>query len=322
MEANADAIRTKQRHIADLTEQMEDIGDAGGKLQAMPPVNAQAASPEFQGAMRQRQWNEREAALANQAGSALRSLQGALAAALTAFRGAMPASFVIDESSNREVAAKLDAAVRQALPDIAQSIENAARLTQAAEHGLGVAKADLDAAHTVQAAAYLALQQKNQEAVQALESRSAAEKAVQKLEALRKEIAQVKAELAQCQTQRQDLKTAFLLSRDRLSEVREEVARRLQSEAVSKVRIWVQRNADNLEYQERLTAALKGSNLKNQADILRTLTGARPEDLAQMIRENDIDEFEAQLGFGKERSKKVFEAMRLKEDPRLGSLKQ
>jgi hypothetical protein len=41
----------------------------------------------------------------------------------------------------------------------------------------------------------------------------------------------------------------------------------------------------------------------------------RPEDLAQLIHDNDADEFEAQVGLGKERARKVLDSFRDKIDP-------
>jgi hypothetical protein len=106
-----------------------------------------------------------------------------------------------------------------------------------------------------------------------------------------------------------------VLTRDRVSELREAVAERLEAEAGPKVRIRVQRNADVLEYQQQLLNALYGSKLKNQDDILKVLSGIRPEDLAMMLREGDFAEFETLTSFGKERGRKIFDALRQNLEP-------
>ena len=84
----------------------------------------------------------------------------------------------------------------------------------------------------------------------------------------------------------------------------------LQSESAEKVRIRVQRNADVLEYRQKLLNALYGSKLKNQEDILQSLSAIRPEDLALILREDDIAEFETHTSFGKERGRKILDAFR------------
>src|SRR5262249_753597 len=142
------------------------------------------------------------------------------------------------------------------------------------------ASQQLREAQVSQDARYLSLQNENQEAVRAFEARASAEKDVAAAASPRKQKSEALAQLAQLQEQRKALKADYILTRDKISELREGVARCLQAEAGSKVHIRVQRNADVLEYQQQLLGALYGSKLKNQEDILRTLCALRPEDLA------------------------------------------
>ena len=188
-----------------------------------------------------------------------------------------------------------------------QAIAAAGRAISTAEHELARVIQQLRKAHTTQEGKYLSLQQQNQEASKALEARANAEREVAAASALQQQKTEALAELAKLQDERKALKAAYILTRDKISELREGVAKHLQAEAGAKVRIRVQRNADVLEYQQQLLNALYGSKLKNQEDILRTLCGIRPEDLALLLREDDFAEFETQTSFGKERGRKILE---------------
>src|SRR5262247_1202674 len=61
LEANADRIRTAQRTIQDLTEQIEELGDVRARLSALAP-SGREPMPDFVRLSRQQQLNERETA--------------------------------------------------------------------------------------------------------------------------------------------------------------------------------------------------------------------------------------------------------------------
>ena len=81
------------------------------------------------------------------------------------------------------------------------------------------------------------------------------------------------------------------------------------------MRVRVLSNADSIAYQQQLAAGLQGARVRNHEDIVSTLMRLRPEDLAQLIQDNDVDVFEAQTALGKERARKVLEAFRERMDP-------
>jgi hypothetical protein len=85
------------------------------------------------------------------------------------------------------------------------------------------------------------------------------------------------------------LKAEYLLEREKISQLREGIAVDLQREAGAKVRIRVLRNADSLNYQQLLTEGLRGARVRNHEDILAGLMRLRPEQLAQIIAENDLN---------------------------------
>lgn len=315
LEANADAIAALQRRIANLTEQMEELRDARSLLEALPPSPESNASPEFQAAAFQHACNEKEESAANVAIASLRKFEDAIARAVEVARADFREEILVAGSANVELISKIDIAIREGAASMTRIALEAVATASGAREVAAVGLGALAAAHADQGVEYARQQDLNRQATQAYESRHAAERSVASLENLTRQREAAEADLATLMARRIDLRTEYVLTRERISEVRERVAEQLQAQAGQKVRIRVQRNADTLHYQERLTAALTGSNLRNQGDILAALTKVRPEDLAQIVRDADADELEAQTSLGRERGRKVLESLRLNEDP-------
>lgn len=315
LEANADAIQAVQRRIADLTEQIEELGDVQGRLEALPAVSDQAASPEFQHATKQRDANEREGEAFRTALDAITQLRTALPAAIDAAKRKFPTTVAVPGSQNQALLEPVDRLAETMWAGVAEGVTAADRALADAENAVRKLQPELQAAHAAQEAAYLQLQQQNQEAVRAVEARSHAQREVTTLARLGKERAEAAEELQRLLKERTGFKAEFLLTRDQVSGLREGVAARMQQEAGKKVCIRVQRNADSLDYQQQLLSALEGSKTKNQDEIVRTLSQMPPEHLAQIIRDNDFDELEAQASFGRERGRKILDALRLKLNP-------
>ena len=187
--------------------------------------------------------------------------------------------------------------------------------TKLAEEALRRIESALIAAHAHQQAEYDKLQEQNLAASDAIRERTAAEQAVAKLSALENRRVEAKEELQRLSEARAILKANYLLEREKISQLREGVATELQREAGSKVRVRVLRNADSLSYQQLLTEGLHGARVRNHEDILAGLLRLRPEQLAQIVQENDLEEFEEQLSLGKERCRRILDAFRENIDP-------
>ena len=315
LEASADAIGAAQRRIANLTEQMEELRDSRVALEALPPSNEKDASPEFQDAAAQRTRNDKERLALAGALASLRECADEVAAAVRTAEKALAAPITVGGSKNEGVTGRMDAAIGEAVASLRRLAGESGSVVEALTAKLRPEIDALDASHALQESDYARQQDLNAQAVQAYEVRSAAERSVAALEALTRHRAEAEQELAALLAARKDLKTEYVLTRERVSEVREKVAEQLQARAGKKVRIRVQRNADDLHYQERITAVLKGSNLRNQGDILAAITKVRPEDLAQIIRTSDAEELDSLTSLGRERCRKAIESLRLNEDP-------
>jgi hypothetical protein len=114
--------------------------------------------------------------------------------------------------------------------------------------------------------------------------------------------------------ERAALKGLYLLERERVSVARETIAARLESNAGGRVRVRINRNADNLSYRRFLLDGIKGARVRNHDEIIESLLQLRPESLAEIIYENALNEFEQQTSFGHERSRKILDSLRASVD--------
>lgn len=315
LDANGDAITAARRRIADLTEQLEELGDAQSQVDALPSVPTQTASPEFDAASRQRLRNEQEQKAVERITTALASARERVGSAVAGVLTDLDRTVTEPDTPNDPVGRRITAVLGPVRADLERLGAEFERRLAAASADLEPLAAELAACHAAQDAEHARLQQLNLQASRAYEARTAAERALAASVELRRERDAAAAELGRLNEARQALKADYILTRDRVSEARERVAAELQRNTGERVRIRVQRNADWLEYQERLSAGLKGSNLRNQSELLTKLTEVRPEVMAQILRDNDAGELETQTALGRERCRKALDALRQSEDP-------
>ena len=310
LEANAESIRATERQLGDLREQREELGDAQARLAALPPIGHRVGTPAFQAASKQKLLNQKEAAGLATTTQRLHRLVDDLAGIVSMAKDASSTPLEIAESANISLLREAGQLLRTLWISLEQSMAAASQAVVQSRRELAAVSQRLLEAHSAQEATYLSLQQQNQQAVQAFEARALAERDVAAVAALTQQEADALAKLKALAQERKAIKAAYVLTRDRISELREDVATRLGDEVGPRVRIRVKRHADMLEYQQHLLNALYGSKVRNQDDILRSLVAIRPEDLAVILREDDFTEFETHTAFGKDRGRKIFDALR------------
>lgn len=315
LDSNADSIKAAERRIADITEQIEELGDVKGRLETTPKADATEGSPEFQVASKQRLLNESEATAIDGSAESVGNLIEGLQALHKRSSEQLRSIHSVGESANKEILVEHASVLSAGWANFDQHITAAGAALQELQRSLGQLKSRLAEAHRQQEGVYLTLQQLNQEVALAIQARTTAERDFNASVELAKRLADEKAGLAKLVEERKALKAEFILTRDNISGLRERVATSLQAQAGPKVRLRVQRNADVLEYQQQLMSALHGSKLKNQDDILKLLTRLRPEELAQIIRDDDLAELEAHSSFGKERGRKILDSLKQNINP-------
>lgn len=310
LQANAEAIVATESRIKDITERLEELGDVKSRVEGLPTAGTLDGSPEFQAASKQHQESARESASIAEMLRALPALGAEIGSAVSHAKRDLNPRVRAERSINEALIASATSALGAFWVTTERNVDEIERAIAAALDEIAEVSRQLREAHASQEAAYLMLQHLNQEAGKAFEARTKAERDAATAAALEAQRGAAQGDLQSLHAQRRELKALYLTARDKVSSLREAVANVLQQQAGTKVRIRVLRNADVLEYQQQLLSALHGSRLKNQEDILKALCAIRPEDLATILRDDDVAEFELHTNFGRERGRKILDALR------------
>src|SRR3954451_601884 len=107
LEANADRIRTIQRTIEDLTEQIEELGDVRGRLSALAPSERES-SADFVRLSRQQQLNQREITRLDSADRDLKTLEEHLEQLRKEAQLVFAARLAEEQSANAEILRRYD----------------------------------------------------------------------------------------------------------------------------------------------------------------------------------------------------------------------
>jgi energy-coupling factor transporter ATP-binding protein EcfA2 len=315
LEGNADAIRSAERTIADSSERIEELGDARGRLAALPATADDESSANLLVVAKQQQFNESEtrqlaASIAN-----TQKFRRAAGDLIAGYAKSLYQPVTVPDSANATVVQQLEADLGIAAKKVESILSELDRLAESVENRTRKVAEEILVRHASQAAEYASQQEQHQVAGAAVRERTAAQQAVALLESFEKQRSEARALLDTLLEQRKEMKATDLLERERVSSVREAVAARLEREAGAKVRVRIARNADSFEYQQTLRAGLKGAGVKNHDDILSVLMRLRPEQIAQLIQQNDVSECDALTSLGTERCRKILDAYRQNLDP-------
>jgi hypothetical protein len=314
LDTNADRVRTAQRSIADLTEQIEELGDVRARLSAISPSDRESGA-EFGRLSRQQQFNQREMSKLDAADRDLKTLGQTLEKLRTEAQSVFAARLSEEQSANAGIVRPFDDRLVALLAPVEKSLTAVGAKIREAQGTLEQARKSLAEIHTGHAGDLAKLTALNEAASEQARMRTSLEQQVARLEALEQQRAELNAELKTLLDRRKALRADHILMRDQISTMRDEVASELQHEAGERVRIRVMRNADHLAYQEMLVEGLKGARVRSQNEIIATLMQLRPEQLAQLIQSNDLDSFEELTHFGSERSRKILDSFRESVDP-------
>ena len=314
LDANADRIRSTERTIQDLTEQAEELGDVRARLNALAPSEHEPTA-DFVRISRQQQLNQRETAKLDTADRDLRTLDRTLDQLKKEAQVIFKARLAEEDSANTGILRQYDDRLVGALTAVEEHILAISNHIREAQDTVAQARQVIAQTHTSHASEVARLTALNQAASEHARARATLEQQLAKLHALEEQRSEGKVELKTLLEQRKSLKTNYILMRDQIATLREEVASELQREAGKRVRIRIMRNADHLAYQQMLVEGLRGARVRNHEEIIATLMQLRPEQLAQLIQANDVDSFEELTAFGTERSRKILDAFRECVDP-------
>lgn len=315
LDANADAVGACRRLIRDLTEQIEEIGDAKSRLAALPPAPGGAISTQLVRFTQELQATDAD----------IRDLDDLIVrlenwkASVGKFGDEQKRRFLKPAARESSVNKQLVLQAWETIVGLSAFSENHLKeLISKIDATIGTLshhRGEIEKVKAHQTAQTSQLQQENSVAGQSIRERTAAEQAVEKLVNLEKRRSDERTKLKELLDVRGALKGAYLLKREKVSTLRETIANELQKKIGEGVRLRLLRNADSLAYKEMLLQGLRGARVRNHDEILSGLMQVRPEQLAQVIQENDLDEFEALMSFGRERSSKILESFRASLNP-------
>jgi DNA repair exonuclease SbcCD ATPase subunit len=314
LETNADRIRTAQRTIDDVTEQIEELGDVRARLSALAPSDRESAG-DFVRLSRQQQLDHREIAKLDSADRDLKAFEETLERLRTEAQNVFAGRLAEEQSANADTLRPYDKLLAASMAPVEKHLSAIQTRIREAQDALAQARQSVSEIHTSHAGDLAKLTALNQAASEQARVRASLEQQLAKLEALEQQRLELDTESNALFERRKSLKTDHILMRDKVSTMRDEVASELQHEAGERVRIRVMRNADHLSYQQMLMEGLRGARVRNQNEILATLMQLRPEHLAQLLQSNDLDSFEELTHFGRERSVKILDAFRESVDP-------
>src|SRR5215471_14994073 len=283
LETNADRIRTAQRTIDDMTEQIEELGDVRARLSALAPSDRESAE-DFVRLSRQQQLDQREIAKLDSADRDLKKFEETLERLQIEAQKVFAARIAEEQCANADTLRHYDRLLAASMAPVENHLSAIQTKIRDAQSALEQARQTVAEVHTSHAGDLARLNALNQAATEQARVRASLEQQVAKLEALEQQRLELNAESNALFERRKSLKTDHILMRDKVSTMRDEVASELQHEAGERVRIRVMRNADHLSYQEMLMEGLKGARVRNQNEILATLMQLRPEQLAQLLQ--------------------------------------
>jgi ABC-type cobalamin/Fe3+-siderophores transport system ATPase subunit len=314
LEANADAIRLHRTKVKDLSEEADKIGDAPAKLAALPPAPPDQDASALTGATRQQQLDLKESAALKAALGRVDRLEVLLRQALGDAGKLIPPGVRVEGSANTAVVAQIDEALVQARDAVLRALTAATGAIESGREQVRAAEATLVAAHARNEVSLRQHQSKSADMSQAVQQRVEAQQAVQRLQAIAEERGREEAEIRRLENERVELKGRYLLERERVSESREHVAAELSKEAGRRVRIQVHRNADSQGYKQLLVDALRGSGLRNFEEITETLLRLRPEELADIVNRNSVEDLRLQTSYPQDRCRKIMDAFKARLD--------
>src|SRR5215469_3653294 len=147
LEANADRIRTTQRTIQDLTEQIEELGDVRARLSAISPADREAGA-DFGRLSRQQQLNQREIAKLGSAERDLKTLAQTLDQLRREAQSVFAARLAEDQSTNAGTLRPYDDRLAACLTPVEKNISAIQNRIGGAQASLAEARRRIAEIHT------------------------------------------------------------------------------------------------------------------------------------------------------------------------------
>ena len=194
LETNADRIRTAQRTIDDLTEQIEELGDVRGRLSALTPSDRESAE-DFVRLSRQQQMNQREIVKLDSADRDLKALGETLERLRREAQNVFAARLTEDQSANADTLRRYDKLLATSMAPVEKHLSAIQTRIREAQDAMAQARQSVAEIHTSHAGDLARLTALNQAASEQARVRASLEQQVAKLEALEQQRVELHGEL-------------------------------------------------------------------------------------------------------------------------------
>ena len=195
LETNADRIRTAQRTVDDLTEQIEELGDVRARLNALAPSDRES-SADFVRLSRQQQLDQREIVKLDSADRELKTLGEALEQLRKEAQNAFAARLTEGQSANADTLRRYDKMLAASMAPVEKHLSAIHGKIREAQGILVQARQSLAEIHTSHGGDLAKLTALNQAASEQARVRASLEQQVAKLEALEQQRIELHAENA------------------------------------------------------------------------------------------------------------------------------
>lgn len=316
LEANADDIQSCRREVFSLVEEEQSLAHVRELLVGLPePSPDDVTAKRMQEAARQIGHNAAEKK--NVAVARARILELSRDINLFGQKATNVGSPVsVAGSTNDSLTKTVNEQLASAASRVDMKVTEIEHILQRLGEDLVVSAAALDAAHQQQANDFAALKDEDLHATHAARERAQVEADAHRLDQVEQELASMRKREASLLDVRRRLRRDYNTARDAVSSLREEIGRRLESQAGGRVKITVRKNADKLPYRQIVENALKGVGVRQHDSIVDAITNAlRPDDLAQIIHLGTAEELERIGRFGSDRSRKILDGLQQNIEP-------
>src|SRR5258708_5532653 len=219
LETNADRIRTAQRTIGDLTEQIEELADVRARLSALAPSDRES-SADFVRLSRQQQLNQREIAKLDSADRDLKTLGQTLEHLRREAQNVFTARLAEEQSANADTLRRYDDLLAGSLGPVEKHLSAINDKIRDVQSTLVQARQSITEIHTSHAGELATLTALNQAAGEQARARASLEQQVAKLDALAQQRTELNDESKMLFERRTSLKAAHIRMRDRSSTMR------------------------------------------------------------------------------------------------------
>ncbi len=176
----------------------------------------------------------------------------------------------------------------------------------------------LHLAHKRQEVEFQRLLESHKEAQGKASERSGLERLRNELLAKRRDLEQTNLEITKLEEERQDLLDRLSELRDRRFAVRSAIATRVNALVAPNIRVAMTQNGDPSAYSELIETALRNANVHQSKVAERVVQALTPEDLVQVVRQQDRQTLRERTGINDNQAAKLLE--RLSDEDRLAAL--